>query len=154
LRLLAALAALATLLPATAASATDAPAAPAAPKPAAPAKEPPAGAMEKYYLVLLLRPNPPPPKLPDAEAEAMQARHLGHLQKMARSGKMVIAGPFDEQEDVFKRGLCLYKVDTAEEARRLASEDPIVQAGRLKVEVMAWYVEKGNLSFKAPEQPR
>jgi uncharacterized protein YciI len=143
------LAPLAALLLATASSAADAPPPAAKAAPAqGPAKEPPGSRMEKYYLVLLVRPNPPPPKLPDAEAEAMQARHIGHLQKMAKSGKMVIAGPFDEQEDVFKRGLCLYKVDTAEEARRLASEDPIVQAGRLKVEVMAWYVEKGYISFK------
>jgi uncharacterized protein YciI len=143
------LAPLAALLLATASSAADAPPPAAKAAPAqGPAKEPPGSRMEKYSLVLLVRPNPPPPKLPDAEAEAMQARHIGHLQKMAKSGKMVIAGPFDEQEDVFKRGLCLYKVDTAEEARRLASEDPIVQAGRLKVEVMAWYVEKGYISFK------
>jgi uncharacterized protein YciI len=143
---------LAALLLSSPASAADAPKpadAPAA-KPAA-AAEPPG--MEKYYLVLLLRPTPPPPKLPDAEAETLQAKHIGHLQKMARAGKMVIAGPFAEQEDVNKRGLSLYKVATAEEARRLAGEDPVVQAGRLKVEVMAWYVEKGYMSFTplAPE---
>jgi len=63
---------------------------------------------------------------------------------------MVVAGPFDEQEDEGKRGLCLYRVASAAEARALAEQDPAVKAGRLKVEVMAWWVEKGAVSFKAP----
>jgi uncharacterized protein len=80
----------------------------------------------------------------------MQKRHLGHLKQMWLDGKMVIAGPFDEQEDAGKRGLCLYRVSSAAEARALAEQDPAVKAGRLKVEVMAWWVEKGYVSFRPP----
>jgi hypothetical protein len=38
-------------------------------------------------------------------------------------------------------------------ASRSPTLDPVVQAGRLKVEVMAWYVEKGYMSFKPFEGP-
>ena len=62
-------------------------------------------------------------------------------------GKLVIAGPFDEQDDEGFRGMCLYRTETREEARKLAEEDPAVKSGRLKVEVMAWYTEKGALAF-------
>jgi hypothetical protein len=60
---------------------------------------------------------------------------------------MVIAGPFGEQQDPTFRGMCLYKTQTLEEARKLAEEDPAVKAGRLKVEIMAWYTEKGYMAF-------
>ena len=69
---------------------------------------------------------------------------------MYEAGKLVIAGPFDEQRDETMRGMCLYRVATIDDARKLAEQDPAVKAGRLQVEVLAWWVEKGNVSFKPP----
>jgi uncharacterized protein len=105
--------------------------------------------MEKYYVVLLER-APNAPKLEEAALEALQAQHIAHLRAMYEAGKMLIAGPFDEQRDPRMRGMCLYRVATGDEARALAEQDPMVKAGRLQVEVLAWWVEKGYLSFKPP----
>jgi len=112
----------------------------------------PAPNMEKYYLVLLKRPATPV-KLEAAALEALQKRHLDHLRGMYLAGKMVVAGPFDEQKDPTLRGLCLYRVGNLEEARKLAEEDPMVRAGRLEVEVLAWWVEKGAVTFRPPPAP-
>jgi uncharacterized protein YciI len=109
----------------------------------------PAPNMEKYYLVLLKRPANPAQFEPKA-LEDLQKRHLAHMQAMFQDGKMVVAGPFDEQKDPTLRGLCLYRVGSLEEARKLASGDPMVQAGRLEVEVLAWWVEKGAVTFRPP----
>lgn len=101
---------------------------------------------EKHYLVILRRgPSWTPEVTPDVER--IQREHLAHLGRMAETGKMVIAGPFGEQQDPTFRGMCLYKTETLEEARKLAEEDPAVKAGRLKVEIMAWYTEKGYMTF-------
>jgi uncharacterized protein YciI len=105
--------------------------------------------MEKHYVVLLKR-APNAPKLDEPALEALQKKHLGHLRAMFEAGKMVIAGPFDEQQDQTIRGMCIYRVGTIDEARKLAEQDPMVLAGRLRVEVLAWWVEKGYVSFKAP----
>jgi uncharacterized protein len=105
--------------------------------------------MEKYYVVLLKR-VPNAPKLEGSALEELQKKHLGHLRAMYEAGKMVIAGPFDEQRDETLRGMCLYRVPTIDEARKLAEQDPMVRAGRLQVDVLAWWVEKGYLSFKPP----
>jgi uncharacterized protein YciI len=115
---------------------------------AAPADEPIPN-MEKYYVVLLKR-APNAPKMDEPALEALQKKHLGHLRAMFEAGKMVIAGPFDEQQDQTIRGMCIYRVATIDEARKLAEQDPMVLAGRLRVEVLAWWVEKGFVSFKAP----
>ncbi|MDP7111949.1 MAG: YciI family protein [Myxococcota bacterium] len=80
------------------------------------------------------------------ESDALQADHLAHLEAMWNSGKLVVAGPFDEQDDANLRGLCLYRAPLAE-ARALAEADPSVVAGRLRVEAMTWWVGKGQLAF-------
>jgi uncharacterized protein YciI len=113
---------------------------------AARAADPPKMEFERYQLVLLRR-APDAPKLADAVLEQLQAQHIGHLKKMAAAGKMMVAGPFDDQPDPSLRGLCLYRVGSVEEARRLATEDPMVKAGRLRPEVMTWMTEKGALTF-------
>jgi uncharacterized protein len=109
--------------------------------------DPPAS-MERYSLVILKRPANGGAKV--ADPEAVQRAHLGHLQAMARAGKLVVAGPFDDQADPRLRGLCLYRTGI-EEARRLANEDPAVKAGRLEVEVLSWWVEKGAMTFPVAE---
>jgi uncharacterized protein len=105
-------------------------------------------AMERYTLVLLRRPANGGAKV--ADPEALQRQHLGHLQAMARAGKLVVAGPFDDQTDPRMRGLCLYRT-SLEEARRLANDDPAVKAGRLEVEALSWWVEKGAMTFPIAE---
>ncbi len=101
--------------------------------------------------MLLERPAKPT-EYPEAKLQEIQAAHLAHLRRMAREGHLVVAGPFDDQDDLGKRGLALYRVGGVEEARRLAEADPAVRAGRLKVEVMTWYTEKGALAFPGVEK--
>jgi uncharacterized protein len=125
-----------------------APTAPAAKQAAKPAEQ--KFEFDKHYLVLLKR-APNAPTMEKAALEKLQAEHLAHLRRMADTGKMVLAGPFDEQDDVGMRGACIYRTATKEEAKRLAEQDPMVKAGRLQVETVAWYTEKGYLAFpKAP----
>jgi uncharacterized protein len=104
--------------------------------------------MEKYSVVLLKR-APNAPKLEGPALEELQKKHLSHLRAMYEAGKMVVAGPFDEQRGETMRGMCLYRVATLEDARNLAEQDPAVKAGRFQVEVLAWWVEKGVMSFKS-----
>jgi uncharacterized protein YciI len=121
--------------------------------PATQAPSPPPAAkfeFETFQLVLLVRPADRK-EIPESEAEAIQAQHLAHLTKMGESGKMMVAGPFGDQSDPSLRGACIYRVATAAEARALAEADPAVKAGRLRVEVVTWYVGKGSMTFpKAP----
>jgi uncharacterized protein YciI len=109
--------------------------------------------MESFQLVLLVR-APTYRQLPDEEAKALQAAHLGHLGKMWETRKAVVCGPFGGQQDPAFRGACLYAVKTVEEARALAEADPVVKAGQLRIEAMTWWVGKGYMSFpKTPAEP-
>jgi uncharacterized protein YciI len=106
--------------------------------------------MESYQLVLLKRGPAWTPEVTAATQE-LQRRHIAHLERMGAEGHMVLAGPFSDQADAALRGACIYRVGSAAEARALAERDPAVQAGRLVVEVVTWWVEKGYVTF--PKSP-
>jgi uncharacterized protein YciI len=113
-----------------------------------PTAEPPAE-FDVYEFVLLRRGRPDPDH-DDETAELLQRQHLGHLQSMKAAGHLLVAGPFSDQPDDNWRGLCVYRVGSLEEARRLAEADPSVRAGRLTVDVMHWYTAKGALPHRGP----
>ena len=118
------------------------------PKPAARPQLPPN--MEFFQLVLLKRGPAWTPEVTPATQE-LQKQHIGHLQKMGEAGKAVLCGPFDDQKDPTIRGACIYRVGTVDEARALAEQDPTIQAGQLRAEVITWAVGKGYMTFpKAP----
>lgn len=135
--------AFALALPALATGAEDAKPAPAAP---------PKFEMESVQLVLLMR-APTWRKLPAEESEALQKQHIAHLTAMGKAGKIVVAGPFSDQADPAFRGVCIYRVGSVAEARALAEQDPIVQAGQLRVEAMTWWFEKGYMTFPRAVAP-
>lgn len=102
--------------------------------------------LETYAFVLLRRPAGAP-DYPELELERIQAGHLANLAALGEAGKLVAAGPFSEQPDEALRGLCIFATPI-EEARELMSRDPAVLAGRLEVEVMTWWTERGSVSFQ------
>jgi uncharacterized protein len=116
-------------------------------------KTPPAGnppvEFDRFALVIL-RTDKDWPK-DKAARDVLFHQHLGHLQAMARAGKLVVAGPLGDQDDKTARGIGLWRT-SLEEARRLSSEDPAVKAGVFKIEAMTWSTEKGALAFPVAER--
>ena len=94
--------------------------------------------MITYYLVMLRRgPNWTADKTP--EIEELQKQHLEHINQMAETGELVLAGPFIEQSgDKSLAGLFIFKVESEQAARELTESDPAVKAGRLVYEIYPW----------------
>lgn len=99
---------------------------------------------DEYALVVLIRGPRAAEYDGTDDGEALQRRHLGHLDAMRRRGVMLASGPFRDQPDQTWRGLCVYRVPL-EEAQRLAREDPAVVAGRLDVVALTWLTRKGAI---------
>lgn len=65
------------------------------------------------------------------------AGHFANMGRLAKEGKLVLAGPFMEGGE--KRGLFVFDVKTIEEASELVKTDPAVKAGIFDVELTKWY---------------
>jgi len=100
--------------------------------------------LEAYELVLLRRPADALP-YDEATLERIQSEHLAYHRSLREAGHVVTNGPVVDQPDESLRGLTFYRTGSLEEARRLAEEDPAVRAGRLAVDVMAWYCPPGTM---------
>lgn len=93
----------------------------------------------EYQIGLLTRgPAWTPAETP--EIAELQKAHMAHINKMAESGKLVAAGPFTDGGTL--RGIFLFRA-TADEARALAAEDPMVKIGRLALDLHPWMATEG-----------
>jgi uncharacterized protein YciI len=108
-------------------------------------------AFDVFTLVLLRRPSDAP-EMPEAELDALQARHLAYRAELRRQGVLVVNGPLSEQSNPALRGLSIFACGL-DEAARLSDGDPSVQAGRLAYELMEWWVAADTLAFPEAKQP-
>ena len=72
-----------------------------------------------------------------ATAIKLQKAHMENINKMAKEGKLILAGPFLDDADL--RGIYIFDVETIEEAKALTETDPAIRAGRLSLELHPWY---------------
>lgn len=95
-----------------------------------------------FFVMLLKGPNR---NYDSLTAEKIQEEHLANITKLTGSGKLIVAGPFMEDENW--RGIFILKCDTKEEAEALVKTDPAIVAGRLTYELHPWMTGK-NCLFK------
>ena len=91
--------------------------------------------MKPYVMAFLKR--GPNRSQDSVTAAALQKAHMDNIVRMAKEGKLVMAGPFMDDGDV--RGIYVFDVRTVEEARQLTATDPAIQAGRLSMDLHPWY---------------
>lgn len=61
--------------------------------------------------------------------------HSAYMDKLTTSGSLILGGPLFEDLDAFilSGGLLFFKVDSEDEARRLAVNDPAVEHGLMSI---------------------
>ncbi|WP_321343921.1 YciI family protein [uncultured Draconibacterium sp.] len=96
----------------------------------------------KRYVFMLLESGETRSK-DSTEAAHYQELHMAHLNKLAESGKLIVAGPFEGGGD--NRGLLIFDVETVDEALKLEGEDPSVKTNRLKMNAFYWWGAKGTV---------
>jgi uncharacterized protein len=104
--------------------------------------------MTMFQLVFLL-PGSEAAKFSPSQTAELRQQHGPYLNSLGRSGKGVIAGPFTDGGSILG---ALVLNASAEEAKELISNDPLVKAGFASVEIHPWYAENGIMKFQ--ELPR
>jgi len=91
--------------------------------------------MKKYVMAFL---KEGPTQIKDSVASArLQKAHLQNIMKLAAEGKLIVAGPFLDDQPI--RGIFIFNVESVEEAKKLTETDPAIKAGELVMELHPWY---------------
>ena len=100
--------------------------------------------LEAYELVLLWRAHDAA-SYDEETLDRLQREHVAYLAGLRERGLVVTNGPVLEQPDPALRGLTVFCTGSLDEARRLAAEDPLVLARRLRFDVMTFWCQPGAL---------
>ncbi|HLN73850.1 MAG: YciI family protein [Methylococcaceae bacterium] len=96
--------------------------------------------MKRYVFMLL---NKGPQQDQDSVTlTKMMEGHMKHINEMAATKKLVVAGPFENGEKY--RGILIFDVDSIAEALRMESSDPAVAGGRFEMQAIYWWAAKGT----------
>lgn len=92
--------------------------------------------MKNYALVILKTGNT---DIKDkARLDSLFRGHMDNINRLAKSGKLVVAGPLGKNDRQYE-GIFILDAKTPEEAKALTDTDPTIKAGLLIAEIYPWY---------------
>lgn len=111
-----------------------------APEVLAQEKEEPKFEMKKYQMVFLYK--GPNRNQDSVETMRIQKEHLNNIQRLTDEGKLIVAGPFLDDQDL--RGIFIFDSESEAEVKELVETDSAIQSGRLRYEIRPWMTAKGT----------
>jgi len=100
--------------------------------------------MKQYWLVMLYKGENR--NHSEKEAEKIQEAHMANINRLAASGKIIMAGPMGYDRDL--RGIFIMDGKDSSEIADHIKNDAAVSTGRLRFEIHPWWVQKGKYDFK------
>lgn len=93
----------------------------------------------KNYILVVLRTGPKDSVITNKETRAdLFKGHMANIGRLAKEGKLVMAGPFGQNDKTY-RGLFILNVKTKEEALSLLETDPTIREKIFEVDLFPWY---------------
>ena len=89
--------------------------------------------MKQYFMGFLVKGEKWAQTPPKEELDQLMQKHLAYIRSQAEAGKYALAGPFLDNGRI--RGFLIVNAASAEEATQIVSGDPMVQSGRMAVEI-------------------
>ena len=91
----------------------------------------------KQYVMVILTTGKADIKEKSAR-DSLFAGHMANIGKLAKEGKLVVAGPFDKN-NLNYRGVFVFNSSSVEETRLMVDTDPAVKAGLFDAIYLPWY---------------
>ncbi|MCI0750813.1 MAG: YciI family protein [Flammeovirgaceae bacterium] len=95
---------------------------------------------EKQFTFVFLNNKPDKKVLPKEEAEAIQKDHMANIERLAKEGKLIAAGPFDGGGGIF-----IFNTTSVDETKEWLSTDPGVRAERWNIEILSYTPRIGSV---------
>ena len=89
---------------------------------------------------VFLNTNPDKEELSENKIETLQTAHLDNIDRLAKEGKLIAAGPFDGGG-----GMLVLKAENQFRAWDYLKTDPAIEANRFKVEVLPFMAWNGKI---------
>ena len=102
------------------------------------------GEMKRYWLVLLKK--GPNRNQDSISAEKIQAAHMANINRLAKEGKLIMAGPIGIEDDL--RGIFIMNCADSTEVENFVRTDSAAITGRLIMKYYPWWAGKGKYIFK------
>ena len=91
----------------------------------------------KMYTFVILKTGPNP--IHDKKTrDSLFTGHMANINRLAAMGKLIVAGPFETNTNNY-RGLFILDVKSAEEAKALLDQDPVIHSKLMEAEIFQWY---------------
>jgi uncharacterized protein YciI len=102
----------------------------------------------KTYSFVFLHKKESVEQMPKEQLDKIMEGHLANIERLAKEGKLIVAGPFDAGGGIF-----VLNTTSTEEATRWLSTDPGVQANRWDIEILPYTPRIGSVCVaKEPYQ--
>jgi uncharacterized protein YciI len=95
--------------------------------------------IKQYYFVMLIKGNNR--NQDSITAAQIQKAHLENIGRLAKAGKIIVAGPFGD--DGNWRGIFIFDAKSVEEVEELLQTDEAIKSGRLAYEIHPWWTQTG-----------
>ena len=99
--------------------------------------------IKQYYFVMLTKGARRDEIKDTAVINKLQAGHMDNMDRLAKEGKLMLAGPFGD--DGNWRGIFVFDAGSEEEVKSLLATDPAIKAGRLDYEIHPWYTAMNSV---------
>jgi uncharacterized protein YciI len=97
------------------------------------------GAQDKFTFVFLHKRTDLPPT-PKEEIDKIMEGHMANIERLAKEGKLIAAGPFEGGGGIF-----IFKSDSREEVKAWLSTDPGIKAQRWNIEILPYEPRIGGV---------
>jgi uncharacterized protein YciI len=95
---------------------------------------------QKQYTFVFLNKKPDAEKLSEEQSKKIMDGHMANINRLAKEGKLLAAGPFDGGGGIF-----IFSTTSPDEAKQWLSTDPGIQANRWNVEVLPYQPRVGGI---------
>jgi len=84
-------------------------------------------------------------ELPKEEVDSLMKGHLANIQRLAREGKLLVAGPFEGGGGIF-----IFNSNSPDTVRQWLGTDPGIRANRWRLEMFPYVPRVGSVCAVAP----
>lgn len=82
-----------------------------------------------------------------AKIKPVMLEHYQWMIQMEKEGLVFASGPLFKEDGSQGVGMTVWRVDSFEEAHRLAAQDPFVKSGGVDYEIQRWQINEGRVNI-------